>query len=519
MSIQLRKEQNEYIDKILSKGLDEIINAPSFDNSIISNNNDYNLKNNSMKINQLNLKIPTSNDFNISEEIRNNHKNILLNNIEEEKKDIFYNSMKNNKYNFDIYKNINYKLRQKTLDNKEENKSDLIISYIPNNNEIIENALWNNQKNINKLNKQITGDTLTSSQNSNYKKKADLSISTQNLIDKYIDLKSSTYSLLNELKDNNDKNNNEGINIQDLSCINKINETKKDRNKKYYPKSSALKNLIEKLKKEEEYEESRNRNNNDNIIQVSSFADSGLFTLGNSNITSSTEKTKIKKEKKEKRNKSKKEHKKFRYKSELNSDMLRQKNIRTFDKIMDSEHKNDKINTEIDLIRDKIRKISHNLKIEKNSNIHKNYSMKSLIKSDYGLKNSYYNIYSVLSMGNISNIKNKKRRAKSINMNNYIKIIKEENDYMIKYKELRNKFEFQREKMKKEKDNVITFQQKIKVLEKKFEKYIELIEFNKTLKEQNYILLNNLNYSDDVIKKQARLIEVLQKQIKKVKNL
>ena len=76
MSIQLRKEQNDFIDKILSRGLDEIKNVPTFDISAISdnsnsfNNDDYNNNNNSKNyatnFNQLNLKIPTKSDFNIS---------------------------------------------------------------------------------------------------------------------------------------------------------------------------------------------------------------------------------------------------------------------------------------------------------------------------------------------------------------------------------------------------------------------------------------------------------------------
>ena len=47
MLTQLRKEEKEYIDDILSNGLDEIRDIPSFDASTISNitipvqNNDY----------------------------------------------------------------------------------------------------------------------------------------------------------------------------------------------------------------------------------------------------------------------------------------------------------------------------------------------------------------------------------------------------------------------------------------------------------------------------------------------
>ena len=544
MSIQLRKEQNDYIDKILTKGLDEIKNIPYYDISTISNKS--NTINNNDSKNKLNLKIPTKNDFDIDiyNMIRNNKG--YLN--EEEKKETFSNSMNNkkfnnisNKFSFEIKKNFNNKIRQKTLNNLEENKennSNLIISCnIPNNKEIIENALYNNQKNLNRINKQITGNTLSSSQNDNKynKKEINISSSTRNLIDKYIDIKSITYSkndsffndLKNSLLQNSENNeiNNDIMNIHDLSCINRKQDTKNNRYKKYNPKSSALKQLIEKLKKDDEYEETINKNNNNDSnksnysIQVSSFADSGLFTLGNSNINSSLEKTKIKKLEKEYDNKNlKKENKSELY----NTNKLKPKNVRTFDKIMDSNNnKYNKIDSEIDLIRDRIKKISSHLNLndstKMDSLIYKNNSMKSLLKSNYKIKNLYFPISSVLSMGNLSHIKNNKI-VKSKSVVN-IKIKKEDKIYMIKYKELREKFENQREKMKKEKENVIFLKQKIKLFNKKFEKYSELVEFNKTLNEQNIILINNLKYSDDVRKKQANLIEVLQNQIKKIKNL
>ena len=325
MSINLRKEQNDYIDEILSKGLYEIQNFPSFNSSFISNK--------------------------INEEEKNNNK---------------------------------------------EN----IIKKIPNNKEIIEKALLNTEKNIKKLNKHITGNNLYYSLN-NYDNNinSDLSTTTQNLIDKYIDLKSSNNdSLFNEFKDNIFKIN-----------YNTENNNKNIIYKKYNPKSSALKLLIKKLKKENEYEESRNNNKsyNSNSIQISSFGDSELFTLGNSNnnIISSKEK----------------KHKK--YNSELNSDIIKIKNIRTFDKIMDSKSK----------------KLSSNIL---------NYNSTpdlSLLKSKL-----YINKY-------------KKKRPKSM-----IKI--KEKDYYIKYKELRDKFILQREKMKNEKENAIILQQKIKLIKKKLEK-------------------------------------------------
>ena len=373
MSINLRKEQNDYIDEILSKGLYEIQNFPSFNSSFISNK--------------------------INEEEKNNNK---------------------------------------------EN----IIKKIPNNKEIIEKALLNTEKNIKKLNKHITGNNLYYSLN-NYDNNinSDLSTTTQNLIDKYIDLKSSNNdSLFNEFKDNIFKIN-----------YNTENNNKNIIYKKYNPKSSALKLLIKKLKKENEYEESRNNNKsyNSNSIQISSFGDSELFTLGNSNNNII-----LSKEKK---------HKK--YNSELNSDILKIKNIRTFDKIMDSKSK----------------KLSSNIL---------NYNSTpdlSLLKSKL-----YINKY-------------KKKRPKSM-----IKI--KEKDYYIKYKELRDKFILQREKMKNEKENVIILQQKIKLIKKKLEKKLELVDFNKTLNEQNNILIKNLTFSDNIRKRNSELINILQNRIKKIKN-
>ena len=435
MSIELRKEQNDYIDKILSKGLDEIKNVPSYDLSIISNNS-YIKQNDIDNKNKLNLIIPTINDFNISNNINkgNNNKNIFLNkNIEEEKNEIFNHSL-----------NINQ-----------------------NGKEIIDKAIKDNHKNINKLNKYITGHTLSSS-NSNYNnKKGDLSSSTRNLIDKYLDMKSSINSKISSKLDKNDSLFKE---LQD-NLFGKSYNNKNKEFKKYNPKSSALKILIEKLKKENEYEEAKNNNSS---IQISSFCDSGLFTLGNSNETSlNIDDFKYSKEKK------------------------KNKNIRTFENIMNSSSNFNKTNSEIDIFRNRINRISKNNNIKIVPYIKKNYSVKSL---------------------NISMIKNKKRKSKSMkSINKYI--LKEENEYLIKYKQLRKKFDIQREKMKQEKENVILLQQKIKFFQKKLEKYSELLDFNKTLNKQNYILLNNINFSDDVRQKQAKLIVLLQNQIKKLKKL
>ena len=536
MSIELIKEQNDYIDRILSKGLDEIKTIPSYHSTIISNNsntikNDINyidnINNNLMNKNKLNLIIPTANDYNIPSDINkgNNNKNIFLkNNIEEEKNEIFFDPMNKNAF----YNSLN--INQKR---NEENKYNLMMSNnFPNKNAIIDIALRNNHKNINKLNKYITGNSLSSSHSNCNNKKADLSSSTRNLIDKYLDIKSSICSkrsskldkndsLYNEFQDNlfrksnnsnlmssnnNDKNN-DIMDVHESSCNSNKGENNNMKNKKYNPRSSALKKLIEKLKKENEYEESTNNNYNSSI-QISSFCDSGLFTLGNSNGTSLTSL----KEKITKKNKEKKKKNKYR----LNSEIIKKKNIRTFDKILDSSANLNKNNSEINIFRNRIKRKSTSGHIKIKPYLKKNYSMKSLLKPNLE-KNQLFKISSG-SMENISMIKNIKRKSKSIKINNkYIK--KTENEYMIKYKELRKKFDIQREKMKQEKNSLIILHQKINFFKKKLEKYSQLVEFNKTLNKQNYILLNNLNISDDSRNKQAKLIELLQNQIKKLKKL
>ena len=84
MCIQLRKEQNDYIDKILSKGLDEIKIIPSLELSTILNSS--NLENN---IDNL-----------IGNKINNNHNN--------NNKQIIENALKNTQKNLNkLNKNIN----------------------------------------------------------------------------------------------------------------------------------------------------------------------------------------------------------------------------------------------------------------------------------------------------------------------------------------------------------------------------------------------------------------------------
>ena len=74
MSINLRKEQNDYIDEILSKGLYEIQNFPSFNSSFISNKINEEEKNNNKE--NIIKKIPNNKEI-IEKALLNTEKNIL----------------------------------------------------------------------------------------------------------------------------------------------------------------------------------------------------------------------------------------------------------------------------------------------------------------------------------------------------------------------------------------------------------------------------------------------------------
>ena len=67
--------------------------------------------------------------------------------------------------------------------------------------------------------------------------------------------------------------------------------------------------------------------------------------------------------------------------------------------------------------------------------------------------------------------------------------------------------------MKSEKQNIISLQQKIKILNNKKECYPKLYEYNKNLMAQNSELLNNLKESNNIRIEQEKLIRSLQKEI------
>ena len=342
MLTQLREEEQQYIDDILSNGLEEIMDIPSFEASTISNvtmpikNNDYltysvssgnnnNLIEGSHNLNNvhLNFDYGTNNMNNTSQdnmylnlsknskkiEFNNDHGNnnpfdnkqkIEVNsviipetptlnfyNCESRKNEVFLNNITNIQddkykiselYNNDIkndlnnstlsnehniinnekynikdekqkystfnFKNINLNLNEDLplkIEDEKVNDSFLVLPMnIPNNREIIQSALLNNQKNLNKLNKQISGETLVNSTNNNNKNDVDiyeLSISTKKLIDKYIDLKISTYSKKDTITNNSNNTKNEKNELNQI-----LENNKKDNNNLKESQSNLLLN-------------------------------------------------------------------------------------------------------------------------------------------------------------------------------------------------------------------------------------------------------------------------------------
>ena len=71
--------------------------------------------------------------------------------------------------------------------------------------------------------------------------------------------------------------------------------------------------------------------------------------------------------------------------------------------------------------------------------------------------------------------------------------------------------------MKSEKQNIISLQQKIKILNNKKDCYPKLYEYNQSLTEQNNQLLNHLKESDNIRTEQEKLIRSLQKEIQILK--
>ena len=351
MLTQLREEEQQYIDDILSNGLEEIMDIPSFEASTISNvtmpikNNDYltysvssgnnnNLIEGSHNLNNvhLNFDYGTNNMSNTSQDnmylnLSKNSKKIEFNNdhinnnpfdnkqkievnsviipetptlnfynCESRKNEVFLNNITNNEkfdkyksiqddkykiselYNNDIkndlnnsalsnehniinnekynindekqkystfnFKNINLNLNEDLplkIEDEKVNDSFLVLPMnIPNNREIIQSALLNNQKNLNKLNKQISGETLVNSTNNNNKNDVDiyeLSISTKKLIDKYIDLKISTYSKKDTITNNSNNTKNKKNELNQI-----LENNKKDNNNLKESQSNLLLN-------------------------------------------------------------------------------------------------------------------------------------------------------------------------------------------------------------------------------------------------------------------------------------
>jgi hypothetical protein len=104
------------------------------------------------------------------------------------------------------------------------------------------------------------------------------------------------------------------------------------------------------------------------------------------------------------------------------------------------------------------------------SNKNKNYSKK---RKKINIDNSFSSLNDSYS----SNISSKKK--------NYIRknssSSKKKSVYKEKYLELKNKYDLQREKIASENQNIISLENKIKIISKKNENYNQLVEYNKKL--------------------------------------
>ena len=643
VNIPHKNKKNDYINQFQNKNNILENNQKEYKeigqrNHISKTPPNLNIMNNEIEKNKEEYKEDDINEINLN--------NYPLNNYPLNNNNLIQNKINNNneeKNTVYLFNTINQNLNRDTVIKNENNQvyNSFIITPldIPNNKDIIKNALLNNQQNLNKLNKQIKGYNFEESINDKINRnEVDFSLSTKQLIDKYINLQISNYSqksnlnnksihnnkqeiskiqdkdkkikdgqnnilltgnnsinITNSLLENNsqylrDFNNERQTEILKISELSELNnndynnkyEKKKERNKyyeiikeekmndkggnihkayknknnkKYKPKSSALKKLIEKLKKEEDlynnslikdnnkkykYDNSNNNNNTyNNSIQLNQNNDSELFTLGNSNITSSTEKNDKSNNNNKKNNNSINKIKRHRsindsimeynYKTKLyhNTEIIGgpfKRKSNNYESLTNSKEKYIHLKEEMNSIKNQIKNISRRIEIgkfskENNYNLKKNYSTKS-IKTN----NNILSYISPLELDDdISYSKGKKKRMKSannINTDKYKKkkIYKEDNSYKIKFIQLKEKFELQREKMKSEKQNIISLQQKINIIDKKYEKYPELIEYNKTLNEQNNTLVNNLEISEEVRKKQSILIEALKNEIIMIKN-
>ena len=171
MSIQLRKEQNDYIDKILSKGLDEIKIIPSLELSTILNSS--NLENN---IDNL-----------IGNKINNNHNN--------NNKQIIENALKNTQKNLNkLNKNIN----GNSITSYQNEYSDISSST----KQLIDKY---NDLNLNENSKQST-------------------INNKNILNELNNsLLENSYNNLSKTSSYNERKNNDIMNIQELKINNNNN--------------------------------------------------------------------------------------------------------------------------------------------------------------------------------------------------------------------------------------------------------------------------------------------------------
>ena len=469
---QISNEKEKYINDILSDSINEIKEISNFGISQISNLKTPSFSN---SLRELGLK----DNSNIA--IKKNHNNFL-------------NLIKNN----DIQENKKTKYIYEKFPQKMQKSKDALKL-----------SLMNDEKNIDILDDKMFGNrTYDNIENFNIINDNTSSIYKQNLINKYKNTNKDNiniyfpYNKYKQLQNNyinkNNQNNNDlitknnNINSFFISCDSQLNKYKKyiikdsNNDKKFYPKSSALKNIINKIKRTEyDYSDDEKLNKNyinrlQNINNSSGFLDlndSELFTLGNSeklNINSSI----ISKQKQinKPKLKIKNEIFDFRKYSQNIIDIITKTN-----KYFEYKIKNKK----------KLIKSSSVKEIKKNSFNEFSNCLKTSIDSENSSKLNLYKIHE----------------------------IKEKLDFKEKYQKLREMYEAQKEKMIDKKNEILILQKNIRIIDNKISNFPELYEYNQILEKQNEILMEYLDKSENILENQLDIIKELYNKIKICENI
>ncbi len=288
----------------------------------------------------------------------------------------------------------------------------------------------------------------------------------------------------NEKKINNNINEiNKNYQYSDNKNLkNEYLNTNNSNNNSYRPKSSALKNLIEQLKKNEEYSFMNNTSKNINEKQIKK-----------DNIKNNVMNNIIKKE-----------------------EIIPEKNMIKMD-INNIEKNNMKyleLKNEMEQVQKQLYQFNSKIKrsvSETNKEIifPKSYSNK---KKNYSKKRKKINIdnsFSSLNDSYNSNLSSKKKNY----IRNNSSSSKKKSVYKEKYLELKNKYDLQREKIASENQNIISLENKIKIISKKNENYNQLVEYNKKLFSQSELLKKQIYESENIRNEQSKLIRSLQKEI------